>query len=368
MKKLQNLIKRNGIFLASLLFVIMICLPQLLTGNRVVSAEEQIILSLSHNLLNLTTLRLVLLGLIVLNTTLVYGLLSSWMSKRRAGLSIFMLASIPVWLLSQITIPRFTAAMTPLLLGLWAFDRAGRATKATGWYTLSGLSLTTAWVLEPIGTSIVMIVSLLLLALVKPRYMKHIARQGSLVLIILAVIIAGISAADWKFGFGLQGYIVHQLGGTVVVTTIPRVLWSGPHHYHFGLPGVPIVPVAVMALAGLGAWQLFMQRKRPRNLYILVFPIILTAIAVQFTSITTLMLFSMSMVCIAIWAVMGLQYLHNSWKRVFPHNKLANSLGDALIALLLASLVMYSFWYINKAWAGSPTAQEQAQIKWNGSL
>ncbi len=368
MKKLRSLIHRNGIFLASLLFVVMICLPQLLTGSRVASAEEELIITISRGMLNIVSLRFIILGLIVVNTTLVYSLLSAWMSRRRAGLSIFILASIPVWLLSQISIPRFALAMTPLLIGLWAFDRAGRAEKATGWYSLSGLSLTVSWILEPIGTSIIMAISLLLLAVIKPRYIKHIARQGSLVIIILAVALGAVAAAAWKFGLGLQTYIIHQLGGTVVVTSVPRVLWEGPHHYHFGLPGVPLVPIAVMALAGLGAWQLFVGRKRPRNLYILIFPVLLTAIAVQFTSITTLMLFSVSMICIAVWAVMGVQYLHNSWKRVFPHNKLANSLGDALIALLLASLVMYSFWYINKAWAGSPTAQEQAKVEWNGSL
>jgi len=368
MKQLRLIIHRNGIFLASLVFVIMVSLPQLLTGSRAASAEEELIISLSRGVLNLTLLRAIILGLIVINATLVYGLLGAWMSKRRAGLSIFMLASIPVWILSQITIPRFTLILAPLLFGLWTFDKAGRSDKSTRWYVLSGFGLTAAWIIEPIATSIVMAASLLLLAIVKPRYIKYIVRQGSLVLIILAVAVGALTAAAWKFGFGAQVYVAQQLSGGVAVTLVPRILWQGPHHYHFGLPGVPLVPVAVIALAGLGAWQLFMARKRPRNVYLLIYPLILTVIALQLTGVTTLVLFSLSMVSLATWAVMGAQYLHNSWKRVFPHNKLAKSVGDGLIALMLASLVMYSFWYINKAWAGSPAAQQQIKTEWNGSL
>lgn len=368
MKKLRNIVDKNGIFLASLIFAVTICLPQLLTGNRPVSAEEQILIGYSRSLLTITSLRCIVLILIIHNITLVYAILSSWMSKRRAGLSIFMLASIPVWLLAQITIPRLTLCLTPLLLGLWAFDKAGRTQKATRWYALSGVALTLAWILQPIATSIIMATSLFVLAISKPRYIKHIIRQGSLVLIILGTSVGVIAAAAWRFNFGLQAYIVTQIHNATIIIKLPGVIWTGPGNYHVGLPGISIIPIAILALSGLGAWQLLIARKRPRNLFMLLYPASLILLGLQFTGLTSVLLLSVAMTCIAFWAVMGAQYLHNSWKRVFPHNKLAKNVGDGLIALMLASLVLYSFWYINRAWAGNPAAQNQAKIEWNGWL
>jgi len=368
MKKIRQITKSNGIFLASLLFVVMIILPQLLTGNRPISAEEQAILSLTKNIINTTQLRAAIFCLVIINTTLIYKLFSSWMSKRRAGLSIFILASIPIWLIMQITLPKLSIVMLPLLVALWSFNQAGLSNRPTGWYTLSGFTTTAAWILEPIGTSIIIALGVLLLVAVKPHYAKHIARQSSLILIILFGVLGLISLAAWRFNFSGQAYIVSQLNRTITVTLLPKTYWVGPHSFYIGLPGMPIIPVAIMALGSLGAWQLFTGRKRPRNIYLLVLPITLGVVALQLSGYTSLMLLYIAMTGIAAWAVMGAQYLHNSWKKLFPHNKLAGSVGDGLVALMLASLIIYSFWYVNRAWSGNPGAQAEAKIEWNKQL
>lgn len=369
MNTLRRVIKRNAIFIASLLLVSVILIPLISTATRPMSIQEFLLLDLSRNVTTITVLRSVIFGLVLLNVSLVYGLLSSWLGKRRAGLSVVILASIPVWLIMQIALPRFTLVLTPLLIALWSFNRAGRSeTNAALWYALSGVTTTVAWLQEPIGTSIIMVLCSLLLIGVKPRYAKHIARQATLVLIILIATVGLLSAADLKFDIGVQDYLVRQLTQSVHLTLVPTLYLQGPVKYYIGLPGVSLIPLSVTVLAGLGAWQLFIQRKRPRNVYLLVLPILLGIIALQAMGSTALLLLSITMIAIAAWAVMGVQYLHVSWKRVFPHNKLANSFGDLLIGLMLASLALYSFWYVTKGWNANPQARSDATIEWNGEL
>lgn len=369
MKKLRRQIHNHGIFIASLLLMTAIILPVIRVASRPMTIQEFLLLDLMKNVVSITVLRLIILGLLLLNLTAVYSLLSKWFARRRAGLSVFVLASIPVWLLMQLAIPRFTLVLTPLLIALWSFDRATRSdSRAPLWYALCGIATTIAWLQEPIGVTIVMLVCGLLLLGVKPRYAKHIARQASLVLIILVATVAALGAASWKFNLGVQDYLVRQLSHGAHVTLIPRVLVDGPTGYYFGLPGMTLIPISVAVLAGLGAWQLFVARKRPRNVYLLILPVVLMLVGLQFRGITTLLLLSLAMICIAIWAVMGIQYLHTSWKRVFPHNRLANTVGDVLIATMLASLAVYSFWFVVKGWNGNPQARDDARIEWNGVL
>lgn len=369
MKKLRRQIHKHGIFVASLLLISAILLPVMSLESRPMTIQEFLLLDLAKNVTSVTVLRFIIFGLILINVTLIYGLLSKWFAKRRAGLGTFVLASMPIWLLMQLAIPRFTLVLTPLLIALWSFDRAARSDKrAALWYALCGIATTVAWLQDPIGITIIMLVCTLLLIGVKPRYAKHIARQASLVLIILVATVAALSAASWKFNLGIQDYLVRQLSHGAHVTLIPKVFVNGPSQYYFGLPGVTLIPISVAVLAGLGAWQLFVARKRPRNIYLLILPVLLTIIGLQFSGITTLLLLSVAMICIAIWAVMGVQYLHTSWKRVFPHNRLANSVGDLLIATMLASLAVYSFWFVNRGWNGSPQTRSDARIEWNGVL
>ncbi len=369
MKKLRRQIHNHGIFIASLLLVAAIILPVIRISSRPMTIQEFLLLNLLKNVISITVLRFITFGMILLNFTLVYSLLSKWFARRRAGLGTFVLASIPVWLLMQLAIPRFTLVLTPLLIALWSFDRATRSdSRAPLWYALCGIATTVAWLQEPIGVTTVMLVCGLLLLGVKPRYAKHIARQSSLVLIILIATVAAISAASWKFNLGIQDYLIRQLSHGAHVTLVPKVLANGPTGYYFGLPGVTLIPISVAVLAGLGAWQLFAARKRPRNIYLLILPVVLALIGLQFRGTTTLLLLSLAMICISIWAVMGIQYLHSSWKRVFPHNKLANSVGDLLIATMLASLAVYSLWFVVKGWNGSPQARDDARIEWNGVL
>lgn len=369
MKRLNRLIKNHGVFVASLLLISAIILPHISASDRPMTIQEFLLLDLAKNITNVTVLRFIIFGLVLFNATIIYGLLSKWFAKRRAGLGTFVLASMPVWILVQLAIPRFTLVLTPALIALWAFDRAGRSDKrAALWYGLSGVTLTLAWMQEPIGATILVLICGVLLIGIKPRYIKHIARQATLVPIILFATVAALAAASWKFKLGIQDYLVRQLTHSPHVTLVPKALVDGPSSYHFGLPGVSLIPVSVAVLAGLGAWQLFVNRRRPRNLYILILPILLIVIGLQFDELTGLLLLSIAMIGIATWAVMGVQYLHSSWKRVFPHNRLANTVGDLLIAIMLASLALYSFWYINLGWYGNPQTRNDAKQEWSGRL
>lgn len=367
MKKLRRFITQHGIYFASLALALAIFAPLLRLEGRPATINEELLVSFSRGIATVASLRLIVSGLILINLSIVYRLLSAWFAKRRAGLSVLLLVCTPVWLLMQIAIPRFTLLLTPVLIALWAFDKAGRAKRATAWYTLAGLGLTAGWLQEPVGVTVVMVLCSLVLIVVKPRYAKHIARQSSLVLIIMATIVVGLSAASWKFGLGTEDYLVRQLSNSVQ-PVIPYIYVNGSSSFHMGLPGVTLVPLAIAVLAGLGAWQMFVARKRPRNTFLLILPLLMGIAAPQFTGLATLLLFSIAMIGMSIWAMMGIQYLHTSWKRVFPHNRLANSVGDLMIMIMLASLALYSFWFITKGWNGNPQVRDEVRIEWNGTL
>ncbi len=369
MKKLRRQIHKHGIFVASLLLASAILLPLISVASRPMSIQEYLLLDLSRNIASLTVLRLVLFGLVILNITLVYGLLSAWFAKRRAGLTTFILTCVPVWLIAQIATPRFTLVLTPVLIALWAFDRAGRSkTRAALWYGLSGIATTAAWLQEPVGVTIAVLLCALLLIGIKPRYAKHIARQSSLVLIILFITVAALSLASWKFNLGIQEYLIGQLNVSLRIANIPMILAEGPTTYHMGVNGISLIPLSVAVLAGLGAWQLFVTRKRARNVYLLALPLLFGLASVPFGGLTTVLLLSIAIIGLAVWTVMGVQYLHVSWKRVFPHNRLANTVGDIMIVAMLTSLAFYSFWYVNKAWNGNPQTRTDASIEWKGKL
>jgi len=367
MKKIRRLIISNRIYLAAIALTLVICGPLVSTLKHPATINEEVLVSLSRGVGNVMYLRLVVLALILINLTLVYRLFTRWFGKKRAGLSVVVLASIPSWLLMQVTVPRFTVLLTSMLIALWAFNNAGRADKPTAWYWLSGLGLTAAWLQEPVGVMLVASLCTALLLAVKPRYIKHIARQASLVLIILAVTVGSLLAASWRFSLGFQEYLVRQFSTSLQIVQ-PQLTIDGVLNYHVGLPGTYLIPLAVIVLAGLGAWQMFLARKRPRNVFLLVLPVAFAFLAPQLRGLGMLLLLSLGIVGLSSWATMGIQWLHTSWQRVFPHNRLANNVGDGLIILMVVSLTVYSFWFVAIAWSGNPEARSNVRIEWNGGL
>lgn len=347
MNKLRRQIKANAIFLASLCAAVVICLPRVSWDNPVSYIAP---------------------GLAILNVIVVYSLIIAWFNKRQAGLASLILVSMPVWILMQLTIPRFTYILTPLLIAFWAFDRAGRGKTAPLWYFLSGIATTVAWLQEPLGVSLCIAMATLLLIIAKPRYIKHIIRQSSLILVILITTIAGISAASLKFDFGVQQYLVSHLNAQAIVVWPPKIYWLGVSDAHIALVNSGLLPLAILALAGLGAWQLLHHIKRPRNFFLLLMTLLFGVVTIFFNGMTALLLMSLTMFGLSTWAMTGLDYLWTSWQQVFPHNKLARSLGKFMMVGVSASLVLYSFWYINRAWSANPQAVEAAQVEWKGQL
>lgn len=368
MKHITKFFTKYGALIAALLLPITIFVPLILEQTGIATNQEAMVLNLLRIDINVTIIRSATLVLILLNLLLVYSLFKQWFGARRAALSTLLASCIPLLLLSQYSIVHLTAVLTPVLIAFVAFDRAGRSDSATLWYALAGFATAGAWVQEPIGVTLLLFICAVLLIAVKPRYIKHIARQSSLIIIILIVVVAGITAASLQYHFGFQEYLVNQLNTTVHLVIVPRLVLSGPSSYRYGLPGVGIVPVAVMLLAGFGAMQLVVARKRPRNVFMLVLPVILLTTALAFTGITALLLIAMALFCIAAWGACGIEYLYASWKRLFPHNALANLTAVTFLSVMMASIMFYSYWYIVKGWHGSPQSRIDVTQSWDGTL
>lgn len=367
MKFLSTFIAKYATIIAALLLPLMVFVPKIIAGGAQTN-QEAMILNLVRIKVDLTIIRSATLFLLLFNLFLVYVLFKQWFGARRAGLATLLVSCIPLVLLAQFSIIHLTMVLTPVLIAFVAFDKAGRSDSAALWYALAGFATTAAWVQEPVGVTLLLFICTLLLMAVKPRYIKHIVRQSTLVLIILVVMVAGITAASMQYHFGFQEYIVNQLKTTAHLMIIPKLLLDGPTSYRFGLPGVLIIPLAVLLLAGFGAVDLVAHRKRPRNVFILVLPVLLMITALAFTGITALLLVSVGLFCVAAWAAGGIEYLYGSWKQLFPHNKLANRTATVFLGLMMASIVFYSYWYIAKGWYGSPQRTIDSTESWDGTL
>lgn len=351
----------------ALLLPLVIFIPKIIAGSAATN-QESMLLNLVRINIDIVVVRSAAVALIIVNLLLIYILFKQWVEPRLAGLATLLISCMPVMLVAQFSLIYLTMVLTPLLVAFVAFDKAGRSDTAAPWYGLSGFSLTAAWVQEPVGVTLLLFIATLLLMAVKPRYIKHIVRQSSLVLIILVVAVAGLAAASLQYHFGFQEYLVRQLNTTVHLIIMPKLLLNGPTSYRFGLPGVALVPLAVLLIAGFGAVKLFNERKRPRNVFILTLPVVLVVTALAFTGITALVLVAVALMFISIWGAMGVEYLYSSWKKIFPHNKLANRTATVFLAIMVSSMMLYSYWFITKGWYGSPQRLIDITQSWDGTL
>lgn len=368
MSKLSKLLVKDTLLLIAVGLPILLGIMLMRSAGVGTTAAEQSIFAAFHLGSNINLFRGGLIALMTINTLLAYRLIANWYGRRRSALSLILLASIPGWVLLQFNMPQLTLILAPLLLAMLAFDCAGRSQKPVLWYALSGISATMAWLQEPVGVSTVLAVMTLVMVVAKPRYIKHIARQALLIPIIMVLGVAAAVGASIKFNLGLQLTLADKLQPATHIKSLYALLATGPNNYRFGLVGVGIIPLPILLLAGLGAWQLFVQRKRPRNLFLLVFTLTMLLLVIPFTGLTLLLVMSFALIGVSIWAMLGIEYLHRSWQRIFPHNRLANNTADALIAALIAFMALYSFWYVAKAWTGNPQARMDVVSQWDGKL
>lgn len=368
MSKVTKLLVKDTLLLIAVGLPVIMGLMLLRSATAGPTPAELTILSLINAPNSTSILRATIICLMAVNTLLAYRLIANWYGRRRAALSLILLASIPTWILMQFNFPQLTLVLTPLLLGMLAFDYAGRSTKSVLWYAISGIAVSAAWLQEPIASTVMLITLFILLILSKPRYIKHIARQALLVPILLIICVATTVAISVKLNLGLQAHLVNQLSPVSHLNSMYALLVTGPTSYRFGLPGVGIIPLPIILLGGLGAWQIFIQRKRPRNLFILLFGLVMMALVIPFGGLTLLLTTSFALLAVAVWAMIGIEYLHRSWQRIFPHNRLANNTADLLIVALIAFMALYSYWYVAKAWTGNPQARMESLTNWDGQL
>ncbi len=363
----MKFITKYATLIIAFLIPIVTFVPKIIAGGATTN-QEAMIFNLVRHEFNVLFLRCGTLILILLNLALMYALFKQWFGARRAELAVLILGCIPLLLIAQFSIIHLTLVLTPVLVSFVAFDKAGRSDSPVLWYTLAGFATAAAWIQEPVGVTVLLFLCSLLLMLVKPRYIKHIVRQSSLVLIILVVTVAGITGASIQYRFGFQEYIVNQLNSHIHLMFAPQFVLNGPSSYRFGLPGVALVPLAIMLLAGFGAVQLIMNRKRPRNVFILAVPVLFAVIALLFNGITSLLLVAMAICFGSVWAANGIEYLYSSWNTLFPKNKLAQRAAVFALGIMLASMVFYSYWYIAKGWYGNPQRVIDTTQSWDGTL
>lgn len=368
MKRLRRHLVSRAISFAAFAVLIITALPLVRQIKRPPTAAELELIAALPADISVNAIRLGLLAIVIINTLLVRQLLRAWFGGRRGATSTFIVVCIPIWIIAQFSLPLVALQMLALLIALWSFDAAGRSDKAAVWYGICGLAVTGAWLLNPIVTMIVAALGTSLLALSKPRYIGHIVRQASFVLIIAIVGVSAAVAASWKLNLGLQEYLVKQLSQGFRLHLDVQAMLDLPSSYYIGLPKSGLVPLTITVLALLGGSQLFLKRKRPRNAFILMFVPLIALITTQTYGATAAVLLLLGFIGVSCWSMSGIEYLYASWTQLFPHNMLARTVRNIVIGGLLASLALYSNWYITRAWLGDPQRIVETSKPWSGQL
>lgn len=124
------------------------------------------------------------------------------------------------------------------------------------------------------------------------------------------------------------------------------LFWRTPQHSDFIVGRLPMFDGSLIILSLFGGYALFRLAKS--KLYplvgILIFGILAATINRQ------LVLLTLVMPVIAIFAAAGLRYLYMEWRSVFPKNPLPKYMALALISLLTAVHLYYGLRYSQAAW------------------
>jgi 4-amino-4-deoxy-L-arabinose transferase-like glycosyltransferase len=119
----------------------------------------------------------------------------------------------------------------------------------------------------------------------------------------------------------------------------------GPIDHILWLGRIPLIPIAITALALLGAYELTMNRRRQAILLAS-----LTGTGWLICGIGGLVPVVLLVGPLYIAAAAGIRHLSNQWFHVFPRNPFARSIGYAVIAVFCAAMVSYGWHAYFVAW------------------
>jgi hypothetical protein len=127
------------------------------------------------------------------------------------------------------------------------------------------------------------------------------------------------------------------------------LIWKSPYHYPLVLDRLPVLNLILIALAVFGVYAMLTNaKKKAYSLWAMVAFGILTAALNQAPA---LLIFSLP--AIAVLAGAGLRYLHVEWTSIFPRNPLPRALAVALMIALVFTHMLFGIRYSLIAWPHS---------------
>jgi len=137
------------------------------------------------------------------------------------------------------------------------------------------------------------------------------------------------------------------------------LVWRLPQPTDFTVGRLPLLTLAQLALAGVGAYA--MWAKARKVVYWLAAVLLGYVIAAGLNDRLTLLLPSVMVVCVL--AAAGLRYLYVEWNSIFPRNPLPRGLAVVLMVLVIGVSMAYGLRYSLVAWPNAPATKSIYVIK-----
>ncbi len=310
------------------------------------------------NAANIVNLRLISVAAVLLAVLIFFLLIKQWFSWRIAAFATVLFATSS-WTLF---VGRFAAPESMMLVALPVFLYLGSLLKEREndallsvftFLSVACLYIPGVWLFALVG-SIILSSNILLAWNRFNRKEKSVwVLSAALPLIPLVYGLFEVSALKTWLLWGsldanLTGFMhnIRYIPSQLFTHGIPDALrW---------LPGTPILDVATIVLAGLGAIYIFRDSRYPLRRIALA---ALTLLCVLLIGIFGPTYFSLLLPLIYLFVAGGITFLLDQWFHIFPNNPFARSFGLVLVSLLIVFICAYQIGRYHYVWPRSEVAK-----------
>lgn len=164
----------------------------------------------------------------------------------------------------------------------------------------------------------------------------------------LKIVLAIPSSLPNAAHFGAE--IIRMFGGLII---------KSPGGSNLLLANLPVLNIAILALAVFGGYALFAAARG--KAIALGLNILLAIILAALNSDVAYL--ALAVPALIISAAAGLRYLYVEWRGIFPRNPVPKTFALALIAAVVAGQLYYTLNYSLRAWPHSPSTRQAYVLK-----
>jgi succinate dehydrogenase/fumarate reductase cytochrome b subunit len=141
--------------------------------------------------------------------------------------------------------------------------------------------------------------------------------------------------------------------------SVSALLYKAQQHNAYILGRLPILELAQSMLAIIGVYAIW--NKARKEIYGLISLILISVVLAALNK--NVILLTLALPSILIFASAGLRYLYMRWRKIFPLNPLPRALAIILVIALVCAHMAYGIRYALIAWPHNPDTRNTYQIK-----